>query len=783
MNILWISSAASFVGGCEAYILNTVKLLKNYGIKSRLLYDPLLKADRDFLEVFEEAFPLVDLQLQLPKIAHDVIYLHQLENNLQTALLAGSQAPVVKFFHDHQLFCLRGDKLPYLSNAACKVPAGCCCYPMRMTISRGSNGRLKIKTLEGLRRSQQANKNFDAYITASEFMAAEAKESGFPKGKIHPVALYPFERCRQTQSTREACLLLFAGQLIRSKGLDVLLKAMTELPKHYRLIVAGSGRQEELYKKLAKSLGIDAQVEFAGKLSQDKLTNLYTRCSCFVIPSRWPEPFGLVGIEAMQCGAPVVASSIGGIPEWLENGKNGFLVPPNDVKALANRLQMVCEDPLLMMKLGNYGKETVGIKFSSNRHALTLKSMFQNLIAEKAKRKRYTLYGGDEVENLIGQIIEEVKIVVTQCFSSQQYRSVLLIGGYGKGEGGVISRSGKEWPHNNLDLAVISRHLSKDKRKAMKAVLDRALLPITEKYQIGFDTSLIPESAMQSSMPTLLWHELYEGHKLLLGDPKFVRSLPLGDLNAVPTREFQALMANRGSLLIINDWLLNKNGLVPEHHRHIAVKHIMKTIIGFGDAWLYFLGDYHWSYCERLKRVRQQSLIPEGFKELYEQAAEFRFKPNYAAYENVNLFELMAQVRSQLAEAFLAIERLRLGLPELSAEDVVEQSLRNVWWQKRNGIRDWMKSWTGFLRPVRRLVGLSWASKIAFLRLGSRERLLTLFPLVAFGWGNEAMKMQASGYLKSRSTQPEDLAEAYLQLWGSWGDINFLRSQGEWKVK
>ena len=63
MNILWISSAASFVGGCEAYILNTVKLLKNYGIKSRLLYDPLQKADRNFLEVFEEAFPLVDLQL------------------------------------------------------------------------------------------------------------------------------------------------------------------------------------------------------------------------------------------------------------------------------------------------------------------------------------------------------------------------------------------------------------------------------------------------------------------------------------------------------------------------------------------------------------------------------------------------------------------------------------------------------------------------------------------------------------------------------------------------
>jgi glycosyltransferase involved in cell wall biosynthesis len=155
-------------------------------------------------------------------------------------------------------------------------------------------------------------------------MANHVVAHGFDKAKVHAIPLYATAPPDGEGSPeREKDLLLFAGQLIRGKGLDVLLHAMLKLGQSARLIVAGTGRQGKLFETMCDQLGLRHRVQFVGRLSRDQLHLLYRRATVVVVPSRYPETFGLVGVEAMSHGTPVIATTVGAIGEWLEDGCTG----------------------------------------------------------------------------------------------------------------------------------------------------------------------------------------------------------------------------------------------------------------------------------------------------------------------------------------------------------------------------------------------------------------------------------------------------------------------------
>ncbi|WP_317971598.1 glycosyltransferase family 4 protein [Paenibacillus sp. CCS19] len=124
--------------------------------------------------------------------------------------------------------------------------------------------------------------------------------------------------------------ILFAGRLIPRKGIPVLLKAFRIARKEVpglRLSIAG-GSQKPAYgvhlRRIARELHVP--VQFKGNLSRSQMPAFYRSGDCFVCPSQQHEAFGLVNVEAMACGLPVIASDIGGIPEIVEHGRNGYLV-------------------------------------------------------------------------------------------------------------------------------------------------------------------------------------------------------------------------------------------------------------------------------------------------------------------------------------------------------------------------------------------------------------------------------------------------------------------------
>lgn len=145
------------------------------------------------------------------------------------------------------------------------------------------------------------------------------------------------------QRTRD---LVYVGRLVSDKGVDLLIDALSILQRdgtHTRLTIVGDGDDHTKLERRASEAGLQSVVEFVGSRSGRQLAEILNRHRILVVPSRWPEPFGIVALEAIACGCVVVGSAQGGLPEAI--GPCGLTFPNNDVHALASALGQLIKDP------------------------------------------------------------------------------------------------------------------------------------------------------------------------------------------------------------------------------------------------------------------------------------------------------------------------------------------------------------------------------------------------------------------------------------------------------
>ncbi|MEM4245393.1 MAG: glycosyltransferase family 4 protein, partial [Candidatus Nanoarchaeia archaeon] len=157
---------------------------------------------------------------------------------------------------------------------------------------------------------------------------------------------------KPAKQKREEGLIIYVGTLTANKGINYLIEAMPLIQKEVKeakLRVIGSGSEMEELQKRADELGINA--EFTGKLKPEQVKEEYNKAQVLVMPSVWMEQFGMVGIEAMATGLPVVGSNIGGIPDWLIDGETGFLTKPKDSKDIAEKTVKLLKNKELWEKL------------------------------------------------------------------------------------------------------------------------------------------------------------------------------------------------------------------------------------------------------------------------------------------------------------------------------------------------------------------------------------------------------------------------------------------------
>ena len=566
IRLLWVNEEASFVGGCERYVHNTATALKEKGITSYLFYDVLCKeVDPTMTAPFEGAFPMVDLHRQVTELNPDLVYVHRLTGISPIQALAKCNVPVVRFFHDHKLFCPREHKYRPVTYQTCTQPIGTGCYTCPGFINRSNRWPgLTLTTVNSLKKEIYANQALTAFVTGSKYMARHISLHGFDSEQIHAIPLYSLPAEQLPEIKRDTDHLLFVGQLIRGKGLDVLLRAFVLVKNEsLRLTVVGTGRQEQELRKLTITLGLEDRVCFAGKMNSTELSSFYCQATVVVVPSRSPETFGLIGPEAMRFGVPIIASDVGGMGEWLKNNETGFLVPPNDPPALAKAIDKLFADHKCLERFGKKAKERFENFFLPEYHVDKILELFKALIKRETVKGsswgNFTQRGFPLVEAQLTRLAHSVREASKKTLKPDEYHALVAIGGYGRGEGGVIrSASGTERPHNNLDLLLITRSRSSQKLGQIKKRLQRAYEHLIEEYHIEIDVSTVPLSTLRHAPSLVMWYDMFLGHKTILGDAGLIPSLKKFRVERIPAWDIRNLLVNRGTLLVINDQIISE---------------------------------------------------------------------------------------------------------------------------------------------------------------------------------------------------------------------------------
>ena len=182
---------------------------------------------------------------------------------------------------------------------------------------------------------------------------------------------------------RDPDLVLTVASLDVWKGLDVLIRAFARARRErdgLTLVIAGEGPERTSLERLAREHGLQDHVAFLGYVDRPTLARLLASCTVFVLPSR-SEPFGIVVAEALAAGAPVIATRVGGIPEILDDGRDGVLVPPDDDRALAESLVRMLDDDAFRDELSERGPARVSSAFLWSFTGQRYLSLFQHLLS------------------------------------------------------------------------------------------------------------------------------------------------------------------------------------------------------------------------------------------------------------------------------------------------------------------------------------------------------------------------------------------------------------------
>jgi phosphatidyl-myo-inositol dimannoside synthase len=167
----------------------------------------------------------------------------------------------------------------------------------------------------------------------------------------------------------------------RYKGMDTLITALPKLLTRWpelQLVAVGEGDDRDWLQDLAKEHGVNMHVHFLSGLSYAQLAACYAACELFALPSRG-EGFGLVYLEAMACGKPVIGGTHGGAPEVIEDGVSGYLVQHGDAVQLATSIETLLANPAIGVEMGRRGKQRVENEFRFNAFARSLKKILREL--------------------------------------------------------------------------------------------------------------------------------------------------------------------------------------------------------------------------------------------------------------------------------------------------------------------------------------------------------------------------------------------------------------------
>jgi glycosyltransferase involved in cell wall biosynthesis len=385
MRILIVHEALAGGGGVESYLSAVIPALRRRGHAVAFLHQNTesemgpTRLDFDGVPRASVADEGLDTAVgRMLDWGADVCFSHNLRSlDVEERLLA--TATVVKMMHGYFGTCISGQKAHAFPRVVpCGREFGAACVALYLP---RRCGQLRPMTLVRQHAwASRQNALFDDYaavVVASDHMANEYRRHGAPAVTTAP--LFSTEPlAREPRPAPDPPVLLFAGRMTHLKGGETLIRAAARanpwLPRPLRLVFAGDGPEQARWRELAATFGVDAA--FPGWVTGSARTAAFRSASLVALPSLWPEPFGLVGLEAAAHGVPAVAFDVGGVRQWLRDGFSGLAVSPaGDEEELGRAIADLLNAPGELDRLGA-GAWQVASELTIDAHVDILERVF-----------------------------------------------------------------------------------------------------------------------------------------------------------------------------------------------------------------------------------------------------------------------------------------------------------------------------------------------------------------------------------------------------------------------
>ena len=345
MRILFVHSDFSIKGGAENYILSLYKKLLSQGINAEII--------SSFKGIRRISF-------------QDIIYLHKIQDIKFFKYLVENFRCVI-YIHDYKFTCPDGKRLlkgrnPCLRNLSWR------CYLWGFKDRCMPRSPLKgIKRICEVKIRLNLVKKIRLVLCASDFMSEILKQH-----KIKNIYVLPYFVRFDNQEINldeKENRILFVGRLAQGKGVEFLPEIVSNLKnKEVVLDVVGEGPLKEYLFQKIKTYNLQKRIFIWGYKNGEDLVSFYKKAKVLVLPSIWPEVFGIVGIEAGIFGTPAVSFNVGGINTWLKNNINGFLVTPFDIQQMCEKIDTLLEDKKILRDFSYRAFNFVKENFSSSEH-------------------------------------------------------------------------------------------------------------------------------------------------------------------------------------------------------------------------------------------------------------------------------------------------------------------------------------------------------------------------------------------------------------------------------
>jgi glycosyltransferase involved in cell wall biosynthesis len=390
MRILLANEARAGGGGVESYLASLVPALEARGHETAMLCANPAAEEGPTRIVTRNAWSVADIGLDRAVAGArawrpDVCFSHNMRL-LEVDERLVAEWPTFKMMHGYFGACVSGHKafsFPRLEPCSRVCGPACLVYflprkcgQLRPDVMAAQYGRA--------RRQQRLFDRYAGVVVASDHMRREYLRYDLAADRIHTIPLFATgaERGAEVPAPRRSppIDIAFLGRMTPLKGAETLMRAAQyaagSLGRPLHVVLAGEGPERDELERLARDSRGSLMASFPGWVDAPARALLLSRASLVAIPSLWPEPFGLVGLEAAEYGVPAVAFDVGGIAEWLTHDVNGRLADlAGGAAALGDALAAVLADDAVRMRLSAGARDASRV-FSADAHLTRLEQVF-----------------------------------------------------------------------------------------------------------------------------------------------------------------------------------------------------------------------------------------------------------------------------------------------------------------------------------------------------------------------------------------------------------------------